>query len=238
MTGLLALSGIASGYDQVRVLEDIDLTVDEGEIVAVLGANGAGKTTLLRTIAGLITPWSGTIRFRDQDIGRTPAHEIVAQGIAMVPEGGRLFPFLTVMENLELGAYSRAARRSLKQTLEEVLDLFPILAERRGQLAGSLSGGERQMCAIARGVMSRPKLLMLDEPSLGLAPVMVERVFSLIRSLAAAQGLTILLVEQNVVDALEMCRRAYILERGRLIKTGKGEDLLADEDVKRAYMGF
>jgi branched-chain amino acid transport system ATP-binding protein len=233
---LLELKGVSSGYGQVQALHDVDLAVEEGEIVAVLGANGAGKSTLLRTISGLIAPWSGSIVFDGRDIAHLPAHDIVGQGIAMVPEGGRLFPFLTVLENLELGAYSGAARRQLGATLEEVLELFPILAERRKQLAGSLSGGERQMCAIARGVMSRPRLLMLDEPSLGLAPVMVERVFALIHSLASRQ-ITILLVEQNVADALEMCRRAYILERGRLVKSGLGRQLLADEDVKRAYMG-
>lgn len=239
MTGaFLALEGVSAGYGQVPVLEDVSLTVEEGETVAVLGANGAGKTTLLRTISGLLQPDAGSIRFAGTSIAGMPAHDIVREGVAMVPEGGRLFPFLTVQENLELGAFSGAARGRLRKTLGEVMELFPILSERRNQLAGQLSGGERQMCAIARGMMSRPRILMLDEPSLGLAPVMVERVFALIRALGSTQDLTILLVEQNVADALEMCRRAYVLERGRLVKSGSGEVLLADADIKRAYLGL
>ncbi len=238
MNELLSVVAMSSGYGLVPVLEDISLFVAPGEIVAVVGANGAGKTTLLRSIAGLIKPSRGGIRFNGADIAGEPAHAIVGRGLAMVPEGGRLFPFMTVRENLELGAFNPMSRPTLKRSLEEVAELFPILAERRDQLAGSLSGGERQMCAIARAVMSRPKLLMLDEPSLGLSPMMVEKVFELIRSVVVSRNLTILLVEQNVADALEMAGRAYVVERGRVVKTGAGKALLEDPDIQRAYMGL
>jgi branched-chain amino acid transport system ATP-binding protein len=204
----------------------------------VLGANGAGKTTLLRTIYGLIAPTSGRVIFEQADIGGTPAHRIVGRGLAMVPEGGRLFPFMTVKENLELGAFNPSSRAETRRNLEEVLELFPILAERGAQLAGSLSGGERQMCAIARALMSHPRLLALDEPSAGLSPVMVEKVFDFIRSVVASRQLTILLVEQHVEDALEIANRAYVIERGQLVKTGTGAALMQDPDIQRAYMGL
>jgi branched-chain amino acid transport system ATP-binding protein len=220
------------------VLRDVSLQVDQGEVVAVLGANGAGKTTLLRTIYGLIAPTSGRVMFEQTDIGGTPAHHIVGRGLAMVPEGGRLFPFMTVKENLELGAFNPSSRAETRRNLEEVLELFPILAERGAQLAGSLSGGERQMCAIARALMSHPRLLALDEPSAGLSPVMVEKVFDFIRSVVASRQLTILLVEQHVEDALEIANRAYVMERGQLVKTGTGAALMQDPDIQRAYMGL
>jgi len=204
----------------------------------VVGANGAGKTTLLSTISGLLPCTAGTICFDGEAIGRLAAHDVVTRRLVMVPEGGRLFPFMTVLENLELGAFNTSARPNLKASLDDVLAHFPILAERRAQLAGSLSGGERQMCAIARAMMSQPKLLMLDEPSLGLSPLMVERVFELILSLAREKNIAVLLVEQNVGDALGMANRGYIIEHGRVIKSGTGEALLADQDVQRAYLGL
>jgi branched-chain amino acid transport system ATP-binding protein len=235
---LLDVQGIGSGYGDVPVLSDVSLTVGADEIVSVVGANGAGKTTLLSTISGLLPCTAGTIRFDNEPIERLAAHDVVTRRLVMVPEGGRLFPFMTVLENLELGAFNASARPALKSSLDDVLTHFPILAERREQLAGSLSGGERQMCAIARAMMSQPKLLMLDEPSLGLSPQMVERVFELILSLARAKGIAVLLVEQNVGDALGMANRGYVIERGRVVKSGTGESLLADADVQRAYLGL
>jgi branched-chain amino acid transport system ATP-binding protein len=238
MSFLLEVEGIGSGYGDVPVLGDVSLTVGADEIVAVVGANGAGKTTLLSTIAGLLACTTGAIRLAGEPIEKLPAHAVVTRGLVMVPEGGRLFPFMTVQENLELGAFNASARPRLKASLEDVLTHFPILAERRQQLAGSLSGGERQMCAIARAMMSQPKLLMLDEPSLGLSPLMVERVFELIVSLARQKGIAVLLVEQNVGDALGMASRGYVIERGRVVKSGAGDALLADADVQRAYLGI
>ncbi len=238
MTALLEVDGVSSGYGDIPVLADVGLHVGRDEIVAVVGANGAGKTTLLRTISGLIGATAGTIRFEGGPLGGRPAHDVVSLGLVMVPEGGRLFPFMTVRENLELGAFNTSARGSMQETFEEVYALFPVLAERRDQLAGSLSGGERQMCAIARAVMSRPKLLMLDEPSLGLSPLMVERVFELILSLVQRKNLAILLVEQNVGDALGMASRGYVIERGRVVKTGAGRLLLDDPEVQQAYLGL
>ena len=238
MSALLDVQGVASGYGDVPVLADISLSVDEEEIVSVVGANGAGKTTLLSTISGLLPCTAGTIRFGGEQIERMPAHQVVPRRLIMVPEGGRLFPFMTVLENIELGAFNATARPHLQASLEDVLTHFPILAERRNQLAGSLSGGERQMCAIARAMMGQPKLLMLDEPSLGLSPQMVERVFELILSLVRQQRIAVLLVEQNVGEALDMAHRAYVMDRGRIVKSGTGKALLADADVQRAYMGI
>jgi branched-chain amino acid transport system ATP-binding protein len=238
MSALLEVEGIGSGYGDVPVLSDVSLSVGADEIVSVVGANGAGKTTLLSTISGLLPCTAGTIRFDGEPIERLAAHDVVTRRLVMVPEGGRLFPFMTVLENLELGAFNASARPNLKASLDDVLAHFPILAERRAQLAGSLSGGERQMCAIARAMMSQPKLLMLDEPSLGLSPLMVERVFELILSLAREKNIAVLLVEQNVGDALGMANRGYIIEHGRVIKSGTGEALLADQDVQRAYLGL
>lgn len=238
MSGFLVVDRVSAGYGLLPVLRNVSLHVDRGEVVAVLGANGAGKTTLLRTIYGLITPATGRVVFEGAEIGGVPAHQIVGLGLAMVPEGGRLFPFMTVRENLELGAFNPSSRAETRRNLEEVLALFPILAERRSQLAGSLSGGERQMCAIARALMSHPRLLALDEPSAGLSPLMVEKVFQLIRSLVTSRGLTILLVEQHVEDALDLATRAYVIERGEIVKTGTGSALMNDPDIQRAYMGL
>lgn len=235
---LLTVDNISSGYGDIPVLRDVSLQVRTNEIVSVVGANGAGKTTLLRSIAGLLPCTRGTIQFDGQRIDGLPAHQVVVRGLVMVPEGGRLFPFMSVQENLELGAFNSSARAQLKATLEEVFNFFPILASRRNQLAGSLSGGERQMCAIARAVMSLPKLLMLDEPSLGLSPLMVERMFEIIAALAHSKRIAVLLVEQNVGDALEMAHRGYVVERGQIVKIGSGPDLLADPEVQQAYLGL
>ncbi len=238
MDSILNVSKVCSGYGELPVLHDIDLEVHRGEIVSVVGANGAGKTTLLLTITGHLKAQSGRITFDGADVSAEPAHAAAARGLIMVPEGGRLFPFMSVLENLELGAYHDKARAQMKHNLDEVMEFFPILAERRKQLAGRLSGGERQMCAVARAMMGMPKLMMLDEPSLGLAPIMVDRVFELVKKLVATKGLTVLLVEQNVGNALHMCQRGYIIEHGQLLKTGTGSELLRDPDVQRSYMGL
>lgn len=238
MSRLLTVDNVSSGYGLTPVLRNMSLHVDTGEVVAVVGANGVGKSTLLRTITGLLHPSDGDISFDGVHIAGMPAHTIVGHGLAMVPEGGRLFMFMTVLENLELGAFGPGAREDVQQSLDEVMELFPILSERRMQLAGSLSGGERQMCAIARALMSRPRMLMLDEPSLGLSPVMLEKVFDLIRTVVDSRDLTVLLIEQNVADALDMANRAYVIEGGRIAKTGPGAELLHDPDIQRAYLGL
>lgn len=235
---ILRVDSLSSGYGHVPAIEDVTLDLEAGEIVAVVGANGAGKSTLLLTIGGHLKPFSGRVTFDGNDITGLPAHEAAPRGLVMVPEGGRLFPFMTVLENLQLGAYHRAARERMAQTLDEVMDTFPILAERRDQLAGRLSGGERQMCAVARAVMSLPKLLMLDEPSLGLAPIMVDKLFDKVSALVRSKGLSVLLVEQNVGNALRLARRGCILDHGRLIKEASADELLRDEDVQRTYMGL
>ena len=238
MSTILSVESLCSGYGHQPVLDHVSLDVGQGEIVSVVGANGAGKTTLLLTIGGHLAADSGKVVYQGQDITRMPAHDAAALGLVMVPEGGRLFPFMTVLENLELGAYHRVARARLKETLDEVLTLFPILAERRTQLAGRLSGGERQMCAVARAIMGLPKLLMLDEPSLGLAPIMVDKVFDMVHALVKAKGLSVLLVEQNVGNALRLCQRGCILDHGQILKMASGEELLQDPDIQRSYMGL
>ena len=238
MTAALQVEELDAGYGDVPVLRDVSLTVEEGEIVSVVGANGAGKTTLLSTIAGLLRPTRGRIVFRGRDITAAPAHDVTALGLAMVPEGGRLFPFMTVEENLELGGYVPSARAGMAARLDEVTELFPILRERRRQLAGKLSGGERQMCAIARAVMSRPTLLMLDEPSVGLSPLMVGRVFEIVEALARREGLTVVLVEQNVSEALDLASRAYVLDHGSIVRDGAAADLRGDRAIQETYMGL
>jgi branched-chain amino acid transport system ATP-binding protein len=235
-TPLLQLVDVDSGYGDVEILTKVSLEVREGEVVSVIGANGAGKTTMLSTISSLIKPTSGKVFFDGEEVSGIPAHKLVERGLIMVPEGRRLFPDLTIQENLTLGGYSRAARKHRASRMEEVFDLFPRLKERRTQAAGSLSGGEQQMCAIARGVMSGPKLMMLDEPSLGLAPIIVEQLFGLIKQLQE-RGMTLLMVEQNVLDALEMSSRGYVLERGVITMTDTGEALLGDERIQAAYLG-
>jgi len=238
MSRLLTVANVSSGYGLTPVLCDVSLHVDTGEVVAVVGANGVGKSTLLRTITGLLHPTHGEIVLDGVSIKGLAPHSIVGHGVALVPEGGRLFMFMTVLENLELGAFAPTARQDVRQSLDEVMELFPILRERRTQLAGSLSGGERQMCAIARALMSRPRMLMLDEPSLGLSPLMLEKLFELIGTVVSSRDLTVLLIEQNVADALEMANRAYVIEGGRIAKTGAGAMLLHDPDIQRAYLGL
>ena len=234
----LSVDGVTAGYGDATVLFDASFNVHEGEIVAIVGANGAGKTTLLSTIVGLVEARVGTIAFRGNDITRRPAHLLPGDGLALVPEGGRLFPFMSVEENLYLGAYSPGSRARLKQRLDEVMEIFPILRERRTQEAGKLSGGERQMCAIARALMSCPTLLMLDEPSVGLSPLMVERVFTIVETLARRQGLTVVLVEQNVTEALEVADRAYVLDHGHIVRGGIASVLRDDREIQETYMGL
>ena len=238
MSAILKVDSLRSGYGELPVLEGISLEVGQGEIFSVVGANGAGKTTLLLTISGHLHANSGSVNFDGHDITNLPAHSAAERGLVMVPEGGRLFPFMTVLENLELGAYHAKARARSAQTLDEVMTLFPILAERRTQLAGRLSGGERQMCAVARALMALPKLLMLDEPSLGLAPIIVSKVFELVRELVQTKGLSVLLVEQNVANALNLCSHGCIIEHGAILKMARGSELLRDPDVQRSYMGL
>jgi branched-chain amino acid transport system ATP-binding protein len=234
---MLELRGVTAGYGHFTALWDVSLSVTAGEAVAVVGPNGAGKTTLLRVISGLVAPRSGSLAFEGAPVGGRPAHEVVAHGIAHVPEGRRLFPRLTVVDNLKMGAFRPAARRAYRQSLERVYTLFPVLAERRSQRAGSLSGGEQQMLAIGRALMSRPKLILLDEPSMGLAPVMVLRVFDLIRQVRA-DGYTILVVEQNVRQVLKLVDRAYLLEVGRIKMEGRADQLAEQDFVRKAYVGL
>lgn len=234
---LLNLNKINGFYGDIQVLYDVSLKVEEGEIVTIVGANGAGKTTLLKIISGLFQPKSGTITFINQRIDNLPSHEIVRKGIVQVPEGRKLFPFLTVLENLEVGAYIPQARKHLKESLKMIFKSFPILSERKNQLARTLSGGEQQMLAIARGLMTKPKLLMLDEPSLGLAPLLVKEVFEIVKTVKQ-QNIPILLVEQNVKHSLEISNRAYVLENGKIVLEGKGQELLGNEKVKKAYLGM
>ncbi|MGH7324821.1 MAG: ABC transporter ATP-binding protein [Candidatus Rokuibacteriota bacterium] len=224
-------------YGDVQVVWDLSFSVQDGEIVTLLGGNGAGKSTTLKTLSGLLRPRRGRILFDGVPLERLAAYEIVARGVAQVPEGRRLWPGMTVVENLLLGAYPRAARQGVQAALERVFTLFPALAERRRQLAGTLSGGEQQMVAIGRALMARPRLLMLDEPSLGLAPKIVERIFGVVQDIRR-QGVTVLLVEQNAHLALSVADRAYLLETGRLVLSGAGRDLLADAEVRRAYLGL
>ena len=234
---MLQIDGLEVGYGALTVLRDISLTVNNGEIVTVIGANGAGKSTLLKSISGLLPPSAGTIQFDGREISRTPAHQIVKLGVSQVPEGRQLFSELSVLDNLELGAFSRGGNAGAKaKELAHVYDLFPILRERSVQMAGTLSGGEQQMLAIGRALMARPKLLLLDEPSLGLAPMVVRSIFETIIHLKAAD-LAILLVEQNARAGLSMADRAYVLETGRVAAQGFGKDLLADPQVQRSYLG-
>lgn len=216
---------------------DISFNIEEGEVVTLLGSNGAGKSTTVKTIQGLLKPGSGSIRFMNRSIDGLPAYRIVEEGIALVPEGREIFPKMSVLENLVLGAYVSRAKDLMKGNLERVFNLFPKLEERKEQLAGTMSGGEQQMLAIARALMSKPKLLMLDEPSLGLAPVIVLQVFDIIKKLKE-EGVTVLLVEQNIHHALEISDRAYILEKGRIILEGEGSDLLNNHYVREAYLGM
>lgn len=233
---LLELENVSSAYGQVKVLESVSLTVEQGEVVCLLGRNGAGKTTAIRTINGLLNPTGGAIRFAGIEIGRASPMKVVGLGIATVPEGRHVFPSLTVRENLLAGAYARRRGFILRADISEVCDLFPRLRERLTQLAGTLSGGEQQMLAMGRALMARPKLLLLDEPSMGLAPMVIETVFDTVDHLAR-QGVTILLVEQNASAALAIADRAYVLERGRIVRVGKSSEMIGDPEVQRAYLG-
>jgi branched-chain amino acid transport system ATP-binding protein len=234
---LLEISGVDAFYGRVQALHGVSLIVDKSEIVALIGSNGAGKTTTLRTISGLMHPGSGTITFDGKDITKTPAHKIVNLGICQSPEGRRLFPRMQVVDNLQMGAYTRTDKAGIQEDMERVFTLFPRLKEREHQLAGTLSGGEQQMLAVGRALMSRPKLLMLDEPSLGLAPILADVIFKTIQEINAA-GTPILLVEQNAVRALEVAHRGYVLETGNVVQKGTGKELLNSPDVQRAYLGM
>jgi branched-chain amino acid transport system ATP-binding protein len=233
---LLRVENLVAGYGATEILRGVDLAVQDNEIVAVLGANGAGKSTLNRVLSGVLRAWRGSVRFDDAAIDRAPPAEIVRRGLIHVPEGRRIFPNMTVRENIDLGAFRRArARRA--ENRERVFAIFPRLAERQSQRAGTLSGGEQQMLAIGRGLMAEPKLLILDEPSLGLSPLLVEELFGLIRDIHA-QGVALLLVEQNVVQSLEVAQRAYILDNGRFVLEGSADKIRDDPALKRAYLGM
>jgi len=234
---LLRLEAIDAFYGDLQALADVSFEVAEREILALVGANAAGKSTTLRVVSGLVAPRRGRVLFGDTELTAVPAHLRVERGIVQVPEGRRLFPFMSVTENLLLGAHARRARAERERTLDYVLALFPALADRKAQLAGSLSGGEQQMCAIGRALMARPRLLMLDEPTLGLAPVLVTKIFDTVRAINA-EGVTVLLVEQNVRQALTLAHRACVLESGKLVLQGRARELLGDERLRRAYLGL
>jgi branched-chain amino acid transport system ATP-binding protein len=233
---ILALHEVHTYYGSIHALKGISLEVHDGEIVTLLGANGAGKSTTLRSINGLNRPRQGSIRFQGKDITGVAAHEIVKRGIAQSPEGRRLFPRMTVTENLEMGAFQRNDRAEIKDDMDRVFELFPRLHERRTQKAGTMSGGEQQMCAIGRALMARPKLLLLDEPSLGLAPIFVERIFDIIKQINE-QGTSILLVEQNALMALDAANRGYVLETGRIVLADDAKALKTNEQVRKTYLG-
>ncbi|MFE9652102.1 ABC transporter ATP-binding protein [Micromonospora sp. NPDC006431] len=233
---LLEIDDVSLLYGRIQALHGISLTVDEGEIVALIGANGAGKSTTMRAISGIRPVASGRIRFNGEDITKLRADLRVRRGLCQAPEGRGIFPGMTVLENLDMGAYTRRDRAGIAQDLNRVMELFPRLAERRKQAGGTLSGGEQQMLAVGRALMSRPKLLLLDEPSMGLAPMLIQQIFNIITEINE-QGTTILLVEQNAQQALARAHRAYVLETGRIVKSGTGAELLHDPSVKEAYLG-
>jgi branched-chain amino acid transport system ATP-binding protein len=235
-TPILELNDVHTYYGTIQALKGVSLEVYEGEIVTLLGANGAGKSTTLRSINGLNRPRQGSIRFEGREITQTPPHEIVKRGIAQSPEGRRLFPRMSVTENLEMGAFQRNDRAGIREDMERVFELFPRLQERRHQKAGTMSGGEQQMCAIGRALMARPKLLLLDEPSLGLAPIFVERIFEIVKTINE-QGTSILLVEQNALMALDHASRGYVMETGRIVLADTAESLKTNEQVRKTYLG-
>jgi branched-chain amino acid transport system ATP-binding protein len=236
-SSLLDIRKLSFSYGDLRVLWDIDLDVREGEIVTVVGANGAGKSTVLRNVSRLARPGAGSLTFQGQDLTPLEPHQVVALGIVQVPEGRRIFPEMTVLENLRMGSYAPSVRKDRARNTERVFGLFPRLKERERQLGGTMSGGEQQMLAIARGLMANPKLLLLDEPSLGLSPLFVKVIFDIIAEINR-QGTSILLVEQNVFQSLRIAHRAYVLETGRVVLTGSGKELLGNEHVKKAYLGI
>ena len=235
---MLELIGVQSFYGNIQALKGVSIQISEGEIITLIGANGAGKTTTLMSICGLVPPRKGEIRLDGEPIHHLPANQIVTKGICQVPEGRRIFPYLTVTENLDMGAYLRKDLFSLRKDMSYIFDLFPILAERRHQSGGTLSGGEQQMLAISRALMARPRILLMDEPSLGLAPLVVKQIFSIIRKINDEQKTTIFLVEQNANLALKVAHRGYVMENGRITLSDSSEKLLEDEEVKRAYLGL
>jgi branched-chain amino acid transport system ATP-binding protein len=236
VTALLEVENLSVAYGAIEAVRDVSFTVEEGQIVCLIGANGAGKTTTLRTISGLLRPRSGDIRFEGKSIAKAPAHAILSQGVAHCPEGRRVFARMTVEENMRLGAYTRKDEAGVRSDMERVYTLFPVLGERKTQKAGLFSGGEQQMLAIGRAMMSRPRLLMLDEPSMGLSPIMTQLIFDTIKELQG-QGTTILLVEQNALAALDLADRGYVVDLGATTLEGPGKELLADERVRAAYLG-
>jgi len=237
MSDLLELIDVQTYYGNIQALKDITLSVGEGEIITLIGANGAGKSTTLMSISGIVPPRAGDILFMGRSLGGVSPNEIVALGISQVPEGRRIFPYLTVTENLDMGAFLRKDKAGVKKDMEHIFELFPILAERRNQPGGTLSGGEQQMLAIARGLMSRPRLLMLDEMSLGLMPTLVEKMMETVVAINRS-GVTVLLVEQMVQEALEIAHRGYVLQSGRIVQSGPSRELLDSEEIRKAYMGM
>jgi branched-chain amino acid transport system ATP-binding protein len=233
---ILELNDVHTYYGAIHALKGVSLTVGEGEIVTLLGANGAGKSTTLRSISGLNRPRKGTIQFQGQDITQTAAHNVVKRGIAQSPEGRKLFPRMSVTENLEMGAFQRSDKSGIREDMDRVFTLFPRLSERKSQKAGTMSGGEQQMCAIGRALMARPKLLLLDEPSMGLAPIFVEKIFEIVKEINE-QGTPILLVEQNALMALDAADRGYVLETGKIALEGPAKELRSNEQVRRTYLG-
>jgi branched-chain amino acid transport system ATP-binding protein len=234
---MLNIEKLNFSYGDLKVLWDVDLEVRQGEIVTVVGANGAGKSTILKNVSRLVKPTSGGLKFQDADLRKLASHEVVELGIVQVPEGRRIFPEMTVLENLRMGSFAKSTRKDRERNVERAFTLFPRLEERQKQLGGTMSGGEQQMLAIARGLMGNPKLLLLDEPSLGLSPLLVKNIFEIIKEINR-QGTTILLVEQNVYQSLHVSSRAYVLETGRMVLTGTGAELLANAHVKKAFLGM
>ena len=233
---MLEIKDLEVYYGMIQAIKGISFEVNEGEVIALIGANGAGKTTILHTISGLIAPKKGSITFEGQEITKIPAHKIVENGLAQVPEGRRVFPSLSVLQNLKLGAYTRKDKKEIEDTLKMIYERFPRLEERKNQPAGTLSGGEQQMLAMGRALMSKPRIILMDEPSMGLSPIFVNEIFDIIKQVSAS-GTTVLLVEQNAKKALSIADRGYVLETGKIVKEGKASDLLNDEAVKKAYLG-
>ncbi len=233
---LLEIKDLSVYYGVIEAIKNVSFSVEEGEIIALIGANGAGKTTILHTISGLVSAKSGSIKLSGKEITKTPAHKIVEMGIAQVPEGRRIFSQLSVFENLKLGAYTRNSQAEINESLETVFSRFPRLKERKNQVAGTLSGGEQQMLAMGRALMSKPKIMLLDEPSMGLSPLLVSEIFDIIKSINKS-GTTVLLVEQNAKKALSIANHAYVLETGKIVLGGKSEDLINNDSVKKAYLG-
>jgi branched-chain amino acid transport system ATP-binding protein len=234
---MLQVEGLATGYGRAQALHDVSLSVGDGEIVTILGPNGAGKTSLVNAIAGMLPTWAGSVSFDGVELTTLPPHRVIDHGVALVPEGRRIFPKMTVLENLDIGSYAVTARPGHDEALDSVYRIFPRLRERMRQVAGTLSGGEQQMLAIGRALMAQPRLLLLDEPSLGLAPIVVESIFDVLREVNAT-GVSILLVEQNAVEALDIAARGYVLEEGRVVGAGTAAELEQDERLRKAYLGL